>query len=281
MASANRRRLIINADDFGRSSSINHAVIDAHKNGILTTASLMVNGDAVDEAVALAKENPALGVGLHLSLVCGKSTLTHERIPMLVDNQNRFSENPVAAGMQYFFQTAARFHLEQEIEAQFARFHETGLPLDHVNGHLHFHLHPSVFKLLQPSLIKWKVRAMRLTYEPWEMNLLVEKGRWAYRISHAFIFSLLSRRVRPFFEKQGIACADQVFGLLQNAMVDKKYLLRLLPDLPAGTSEIYSHPSLDEFRNEYEALIDPEVVQAITNRNIELIRYQDLCRSLS
>jgi hopanoid biosynthesis associated protein HpnK len=276
MASANRRRLIVNADDFGRSSSINQAVIGAHQNGILTTASLMVNGEAAAEAVALAKENPRLGVGLHLSLCCGKSALPHAQIPLLVDAQNNFTDNPVSAGMQYFFQTAARFHLEQEIEAQFQLFHRTGLPLDHVNGHLHFHLHPAVYKLLLPALKKWKVQAMRVTCEPWEQNFLAEKGRWLYRISHAIIFSLLSRRSRPALRAMGIASTDFVFGLLQNSLVDAEYLLRLLPELPAGSSEIYSHPSLDEFRNEYTALVDPRVNAMVRARGIKLIRYQDL-----
>src|SRR6185369_1031689 len=96
------RRLIVNADDFGRSSSINEAVIRAHREGILTTASLMVNGRACAEAVALAKENPRLGVGLHLSLVCGRSALKPTEIPGLVNNRYEFSDNPVTAGFRYF-----------------------------------------------------------------------------------------------------------------------------------------------------------------------------------
>ena len=80
-----RRRLIVNADDFGRSSSINEAVIRAHREGILTTASLMVNEPACEEAVALAKENPRLAVGLHLTLLCGHSALSPEKISGLIN----------------------------------------------------------------------------------------------------------------------------------------------------------------------------------------------------
>ena len=98
------RRLIVNADDFGRSSSINQAVVRAHRDGILTTASLMVNEPAFAEAVALAKENPRLGVGLHLTLLCGHATLSAEKIPGLVNAQNQFSDNPVAVGLRYFTQ---------------------------------------------------------------------------------------------------------------------------------------------------------------------------------
>src|ERR1051326_4057207 len=113
-----RRRLIVNADDFGRSRSINEAVIRAHREGILTTASLMVNGEAADDAVALARQNPRLGVGLHVSLVCGTSALKPSEIPGLVDRDGRFSDRPVATGVRYFFRRELRFQLEREIRAQ-------------------------------------------------------------------------------------------------------------------------------------------------------------------
>src|SRR5260221_10113726 len=97
------RRLIVNADDFGRSHSINEAVIRAHREGILTTASLMVNEPACGEAVALARENPRLGVGLHLTLVLGHSALTAARIPGLVNEWQEFTHQPASAGFRYFF----------------------------------------------------------------------------------------------------------------------------------------------------------------------------------
>src|SRR5512141_1420533 len=98
-----RRRLIVNADDFGRSSAINAAVIRAHREGILTTASLMVNESACEEAVALARLNPKLGVGLHLTFLCGHSALPTNRIPGLVNAAREFSNSPAAAGFRYFF----------------------------------------------------------------------------------------------------------------------------------------------------------------------------------
>src|ERR1041384_8770935 len=97
------RRLIVNADDFGRSRSINQAVLRAHREGVLTSASLMVNEPDCAEAVALAKENPKLGVGLPLTLLCGRSALPPEKIPRLVDARGEFDESPVRVGMHYFF----------------------------------------------------------------------------------------------------------------------------------------------------------------------------------
>lgn len=152
------QRVIFNADDFGRSRSINEAVIRAHREGVLTTASLMVNGDAFDEAVALAKTHPALGVGLHLTLVTGRSTLPHAEIPGLVSHNGEFSNNPVAAGLGAFFRRSLRPQLEAEIAAQIARFQATGLVMDHVNGHLNFHLHPTIFGILMRIFADWRQR---------------------------------------------------------------------------------------------------------------------------
>src|SRR3974390_1016219 len=97
------RRLIVNADDFGRTSSINEAVIRAHREGILTTTSLMVNEPAFEEAVTLARAHPDLGVGLHLTLLCGHSALPAEKIPGLVNDRSEFTNHPAAAGSRYFF----------------------------------------------------------------------------------------------------------------------------------------------------------------------------------
>src|SRR5213075_1770576 len=157
MAANLPRRLIVNADDFGRSQSINRAVIQAHQRGILTTASLMVNAPAAEEAIALAREHPCLGVGLHLTLSHGTSALAHSEIPDLVDRERNFSNNAVAAGFKYFALRRCRDQLAAEIAAQFEKFRATGLTLDHVNGHLEFHLHPTVFNILLPNGRKWKI----------------------------------------------------------------------------------------------------------------------------
>src|SRR6266849_8051243 len=116
------RRLIVNADDFGRSGGINAAVIRAHREGILTTASLMVNEAAFDEAVALARENPRLGVGLHLTLVCGHSASPAEKIPGLVNGEGKFSDSPVATGFRYYANRRLAAQLETEMAAQVEKF---------------------------------------------------------------------------------------------------------------------------------------------------------------
>jgi hopanoid biosynthesis associated protein HpnK len=269
-------RLVVNADDFGRSHSINQAIIRAHREGILTTASLMVNEPGFDEAVAFARENPKLGVGLHLSLVCGRSALPPEKIPGLVNPSGEFSENPVAIGFRYFFKRSLCEQLRAEIHEQFAKFHATGLPLDHVNGHLHLHLHPTIFRILMEDATQLDIRRLRLTRDCLRRSTHMAHGHWFYRVSHAAIFGLLSQYARNHLRRKNIHHARITFGLLQNHHVDEEYILKLLPELPPGDSELYSHPSLDEFKHEFDALVSPRVKELVKKLGVKLIRYQDL-----
>lgn len=270
------RRLIVNADDFGRSRSINEAVIRAHREGILTTASLMVTGEAFEEAVALARENPRLGVGLHLTLVCGTPAVGRDVNPRLVRENGLLDDNAPRAGMRFFFDRRLELEIEREMEAQFERFHSTGLALDHVNGHLNIHLHPTVLRLLFRSSARWGIRAMRWTHDPLLTSLSLGKGRWFYRLSHAMAFGCLTRWSRAGFDRAGLKRTGQVYGLLENALVDERYVTALLEELPDGESELYSHPSLDEFKHEFEALLSPRVREVIHRKGIQLIRYSDL-----
>jgi hopanoid biosynthesis associated protein HpnK len=270
------RRLIVNADDFGRSQSINEAVIRAHCEGVLTTASLMVNETACAGAVAMARANPKLGVGLHLTLLCGHSALSPEKIPPLVNARGEFSDNPVTVGLRYFFQRKLRGSLRAEIHAQFKKFRDTGLPLDHVNGHLHLHLHPVVFRILMDDEEELGIRHLRLTREPFWMDVPLASGRRLYRFTHAAIYCWLSRLAQSRLRAKKIHHTDRVFGLLENDRVDEAYVLKLLPILPPGVSELYSHPSLDKFKHEFDALVSPRVKALMGRLGIELIRYQDL-----
>jgi hopanoid biosynthesis associated protein HpnK len=270
------RRLIVNADDFGRSPAINQAVIRAHREGILTSASLLVNEPGFAEAVALAKENPKLGVGLHLTLLRGHSALTPGKIPGLATAHGEFSHKPIATGFRYFFKRSLREQLRAEIHAQFAKFHATGRSLDHVNGHLHLHLHPTVFRLLMEDADKLGIRHLRLTRDGFARSRRLARGRWFYRVSHALIYQWLSKRAREPLRRRGIRHAQITFGLLQDSRVDEEYVLKLLPELPPGDSELYSHPSLDEFKHEFDALVSPRVKELVKKLGIELIRYQDL-----
>lgn len=270
------RRLIVNADDFGRSAGVNEAVARAYRDGLLTTASLMVNEPACAEAVGLARDHPRLGVGLHLVLLCGRSALGPDRIPGLVNARGEFGNSPVRTGWRYFGRRGLRAQLREEMKAQFDRFHATGLPLDHVNGHLHLHLHPVVFDLLLENAAEWRVTRVRLTREPFWVDARLASGHRLYRAGHAAIFHLLARRSARSARARGIKHTRWVFGLLQSSRVNEDYLLKLLPVLPPGDSELYSHPSLDEFAHELAALISPRVRALADELGLQRIRYADL-----
>ncbi|MEI7730897.1 MAG: hopanoid biosynthesis-associated protein HpnK [Verrucomicrobiota bacterium] len=270
------RRLIVNADDLGRSASINTAIIQAHHEGILTSASLMVNEPEAGRAVQLAKANPSLGVGLHLVLIMGRAALSQSALSGLVDAQGYFGTDPVKLGFNYFFQRRLREPLRREIEAQFQKFAATGLKMDHVNGHMHLHMQPVIFGILMENAQRWGIRHFRLTNEPLRPNLRAVSGRFFQRALHSWIFAVLSARQRRALQQRGIRFTDAVFGQLQDAHVDEAYVLGLLPQLTPGTYELYSHPSLDTFKHELDALVSPRVRTLVDQLRIQTIRYQDL-----
>lgn len=271
-----RIRLIVNADDFGMSHGANRAIVKAHREGILTSTSLMVNGDAANNALSLARETPTLAIGLHLTLVKGKSTLKPSEIIGVVNQRFEFDESPVRAGLRYFFNKDLDHFIKQEIDAQFREFRTAGLKLDHVNGHLHFHLHPTIFEHIKRHYRTWDILSMRLTREPLLINLRLAFGHYFYRLSHAFIFDTLSSLAVEPLKRRDIRHTDYTFGLLQNGRMTEKYLVRLLENLWPGTFEVFCHPDEDEHAHELAALTSPKVKEIIRQRGIELIRYSDL-----
>ncbi|MGB0582916.1 MAG: hopanoid biosynthesis-associated protein HpnK [Limisphaerales bacterium] len=273
------RRLIVNADDFGRSSAINQAIIESHRRGILTSASLMVNGVAVDEAVRLAHKHPTLAVGLHLTLTNGKSTLSPREIPGLVDPFGNFSNSPVSSGIRYWFKSSLRRQLESEIAAQIEKFAAFDLPLDHLNGHLNIHLHPRILEILIDRRGEWHVERIRLTREPRNIDAEIGTNSLWYRKSHSLIFSTLSRRAEAILRHNFVRHTDHVFGLLQNDRVDVAYLREFLPRLPVGLSELYCHPSTDSHKHEFEALASPAIAEIVEGQNIQLTTYREALSS--
>ena len=199
-----------------------------------------------------------------------------EKIPGLVNHRREFGDHPAGVGLRYFFSRKLHGQLRDEIAAQFNRFHTAGLPLDHVNGHLHLHLHPTVFGILMENAATWGITHLRLTRDLFWFNTRLAQGHWIYRAGHALIHHVLSGLARPVLQQKAIKHTGVVFGLLQNARVDESYVTQLLPVLPPGDSELYSHPSLDQFKNEFDALVSPRVKALVEAQGIELIRYQDL-----
>ena len=281
-------RLIVTGDDFGLSPAVNRAIVLAHEQGLLTSASLMVGSPAAVEAVALAKSHPTLAVGLHLVLCQGRSTLPHDRIPGLVDRQGHFTTSPVLAGLRYFFIRSLRPQLRREIEAQLQAFGATGLVLSHVDGHLNLHLHPTVLPILLELAEQYGIRAMRLTSDDLRVTLALDRRRLAYKLSHAVIFAGLCHYARRRVAARRIQTADRVYGLLQSGDMNEAFLLGLLPRIRDGLVELYCHVGLPpcpelrrwtptyRHREEFEALTSLRVLKAVEYGGFTLTSYREL-----
>jgi hopanoid biosynthesis associated protein HpnK len=284
-----RRRLLVAADDFGLSAGVNAGILRAYREGILTEASLMVRGAAADEAVALARAAPRLGVGLHLTLLQGRCAAPPAEVPLLVDGGGRFGNHPIWTGLRYFFAPGARAQLRREIAAQLDAFAATGLPLSHVDGHLTIHMHPVAVGALIDLAPRYGLRAVRVPRDPLVAALRWDRRHAARKLFEAAAFGGLVRWAAPRLAAAGLRMPDRLFGMHQTGAVSEEYLLHLVATLPPGTSELYCHPAAvvdDEarrwrpadYRSEAElaALCSPRVRAAIDAAGIELIRYADL-----
>jgi hopanoid biosynthesis associated protein HpnK len=268
--------LIINADDFGFSDDVNTAIIQAHEEGILTSTSLMVTGDAAQNAIALAKNHPHLAVGLHLVLVCGKSVLPPAQIPHLVDSQGNFSDNPTQAGLNYQFNQATRAELRLEISAQLEKFRNSGLNLAHVDGHLHLHVHPVILNILTEFAAEFKIKFIRLPSEELTKNLKIDRRNLFTKIIWSIVFGQLRNYGEGLLKTHNIKFADRVYGLLQTGNMSEEYLLSLIPQIEAKLVEIYAHPALvnTDTNNggeiELKALLSHKVRELLTVKGFEL-----------
>jgi hopanoid biosynthesis associated protein HpnK len=232
------RGLIVTADDFGAAPEVNDAVERAHREGILRCASLMVAASAAGDAVARAKAMPSLAVGLHLVLVEGKPVLPAAQIPDLVGADGNFRSDMVKASFAMAFLPRVRRQLAHEIEAQFEAFASTGLKLDHVNAHKHFHLHPTIAGLVVEIGRHYGMKAMRAPVEPPHILRQIEADAPGSGIEY-----FCGRRLKDRLARKGIFTPDYVFGLAWSGQMNAKRMAALIARLPEGVSEIYLHPA--------------------------------------
>ena len=273
--------LIVTADDFGAAPEVNEAVEIAHTRGILTAASLMVSGTAVGDAIERVRRLPTLRVGLHLVLVDGRPLLPPAAIPDLVDGDGRFPRDLARAGAKLFFRRDARRQLAAEIAAQFDAFKATGLVLDHVNAHHHFHLHPTVGALVLDIGARHGLRALRVPIEPRDLVVRADPSTRPHDDWRAVACAkLLRRRAR----RRRIMAPANVFGIAWSGALTRTRLEGLLRHLPSGVNEIYAHPATrDRFAGannghaaELAALIDPRIAALVRSSNLATGGYSDL-----
>lgn len=281
-------RLIINADDFGRSPDVVAAVSRAHDEGVLTSASLMVTGDAAQVAAAAARERPRLGVGLHLVMVRGRPASVPSAIPHLVDSEGRLPQRVTWAALRYAFSSAARRELARELRAQFERFRDTGLPLTHVDSHHHLHLHPTIFPLVLSLAHEFGAKAIRINVaDHLRLSLGVDRRHPLLKLLWKGVFLLLAAYCRRLVRRQPLPAADQVYGLLQSGRLTADYVLACLRRLsqqrrPPRVVEIFGHPSLRTESSDLgpnpsdlATLLDPRVRSSIAELGFRLANYGD------
>jgi hopanoid biosynthesis associated protein HpnK len=279
--------LIINGDDFGYSEAVNRAIILAHGQGVLTSASLMVNEDAAGQAVELAKANPNLAVGLHLALVLGRAALPHSEISHITDDRGKFLDSPFLAGLNYYFSSAARREMRLEMRAQFERFVSTGLPFSHVDGHNHLHMHPVIFDQLIRLCEEFGVKSIRIVKGELGLSLKLNPKQLPIKIVSGLVFNMLGRWCDRKIKGRRFIRPRRVYGLLQTGDINEDYLLSLLKKMGNASSEIYAHPlALDAGEaakrenpggtRELQALLSVRVQAAIEAAGFRPATYKDL-----
>ena len=243
----------------------------------------MVGAPAAEDAIARARRLPRLRVGLHLVLVEGRPVLPPQRLPDLVDASGQFRSDMVRLGFDIFARPAVRRQVAAEIEAQFEAYRATGLALDHVNAHKHFHLHPTIAALVIAIGARYGLRGLRVPIEPAGVLAGIEPSaarRWPVDPAATWA-ALLGRRAR----RAGLRSPDAVFGLAWSGAMTEPRFCGLLHHLSEGCTEIYMHPATcDRFEghapgyryaDELAALTAPDAIAAARRPGVVLGGYGD------
>jgi len=267
------KRLVVTADDFGASVDVNRAVRRAHREGILTCASVMMGAAAVKDAVAIARAE-GVPVGLHLTLVDGRPVLPPERVPDLVDADGAFRRGLVGPAVRLASSKRARRQAAAECEAQMEAFLATGLTLDHVNAHHHFHLHPFVLAIVVELARRYGAPAVRVPLEP---------GVPPYRCAAlAATMTPWSLRARHRLRRAGVVTNDALFGLYDTGSMTETTWLRIVPRIGPGITEVYCHPATITLpseaptaspADELAALLSPIVRSALDGAGIRRMSF--------
>jgi chitin disaccharide deacetylase len=281
------KRLIVNADDFGSSPEVNAGIICAHRDGVLRSASLMVAEPAARAAAEMARDNPALDVGLHAVVCRGRSLLDASRLGAAVNASGEFIDSPVGAGMRYFFDRSMRAAMADELRAQVERHLELVGYLNHIDGHLNFHVHPLFADILVDLAVEYKVPCIRLPRERVLTTLRLRRDHAPRKLVESIIFRTLSRRTGRMMAQRGLVSTDALFGLHQSGHLSEDYIIGVIDRIRDGTTELYFHPAADiggtppavQAQLEVEILTSRRVREAIARKGIQLITFADLAKA--
>jgi len=288
------RRLIINADDFGLTAGVNRAIVEAHQRGVVTSATMMANGGALQDAVARAHE-AGLSVGCHVVLIDGAPLLAPQDVSSLVvadGTGTRFRD-----GWLGFASRALRKRLDEEqiaaeVEAQIRRIQQTGLRVTHVDSHKHVHLLPPVLRPLLAAAKACGVRAVRNPFAPLKplaVAHLARRPRLWTRYSEVKLLRRFYQEFRNAVADAGMITTDGTFGIVVTGALDSELFAAIVGSLPEGTWELVCHPGYcdEELRSvrtrlrksreqELRVLTSPAARRAIEAAGVELISYAEL-----
>ena len=283
------KHLIVNADDYGLTSGVNCAIIEAHTRGILTSATLMANMSAFEEAVRLAKEHLSLGVGLHFNITQGFPIANASSIGSLLNQQGAFCGTSTVLFRRWVTGKLRVREIEMELRAQIEKVLQTGLKLTHVDSHKHSHALPPVYEAIANTIGDYGIQAVRWPRESWRFNGLNGPAKLLTQNIAAFGLAQLCRTSESKLRRSRIKTSDAFFGVTQTGFWTKRWLLDLIHILPTGVSELMSHPGyadgelgqvqtrLRESRQvELSLLTDPDVISTVIEAGVRLMNFSQL-----
>jgi hopanoid biosynthesis associated protein HpnK len=292
------RRLVINADDFGLTSGVNRAIVEAHEGGIVTSATLMANGRAFDEAVSLARARPQLGVGCHVVLVDGVPLVRQTATDSLLDPRSRTAGSPrFREGIGKFAALAllgrvAPDEIEAEVAAQIGKLQASGIAVTHLDSHKHTHMFPSVFRPLLRAAQARGVRAVRNPFERVRSSQLAVRPDLWRRWTEVGILRSLAKQFCEAVRQADMTTPDGTFAIVATGSLDERLLRRMIEHLPEGTWELVCHPGyndadlqnvrtrLRESREQELRILTLQSTRDLLAANgVEVISYRDLAAS--
>jgi hopanoid biosynthesis associated protein HpnK len=283
--------LIVNADDFGFTSGVNRAIVEAHTLGVVTSSTLMANGKAFAEATDLAQRTPGLSIGCHVVLIDGEPVLPPDQIPTLTSSL-RFRD-----GLKQFAarSLAGRMSAEEiaaEAAAQIRRIQSTGISVSHVDTHKHTHVFPQILRPLLKAAADCGVRAVRNPFGPRfplrSSELLARPKLWT-RYAEVQILRRFAGKFREAVARAGFATPDGTLGIEVTGTLDETLFLAIARSIPDGTWEFVCHPGYNDAdllaantrlrasrEIELHVLTLPAAREILAREGVELISYREL-----
>jgi hopanoid biosynthesis associated protein HpnK len=285
------RRLIVNADDFGLTQGINRAIVAACREGVVTSATLMANGEAFDDAVERAKSASGLSVGCHVVLVDG-TAVRGQQTPTLSDKKfrdGRFYESLNSFAVRAVLGRIDADEIEAEVAAQIRKLQAAGVAVSHLDTHKHTHIFPQVLRPLLRAARACGVRAVRNPFGPVRFSMLAKyPGLWK-RYSQVAVLNRMGGGFQRSVADAGMLTTDGTLGIVATGAMDIDLFKNIVESLPEGAWELVCHPGyndadlarirtrLRESRvEEMRFLISPEAREILTRGGVQLISYRDL-----